>query len=197
VERGANRKRQVGRSETLRPVLAGVRICGGREGSAEESVGFHPRGGATRAREPERVWVGPSPSGDERFQEPALWAADWVRRRRSKDFTRLALMPCARESDVDAPASLLQLQYDRSSSRQFQSLGYCANPHCCCSHRRPSLRRAVTASLLRKYVAAEFSGLLRRSPAQHGLAQTRILARASSRDHAAEVGRVIQSTPWT
>ena len=135
VERGENRKQQAGRSETLRPALAGVGIYRGRKDSAEESVGFHPKAGATRAREPERVRVGPSPSGDERFQEPALWAADWVRRRRSKDFTRLALMPCARESDVDAPASLLQRQYDRSSSRKFQSLGYCANPHCCCSHR--------------------------------------------------------------
>jgi len=65
----------------------------------------------------------------------ALWAADWVRRRRSKDFTRLALMPCAWESDVAAPVSLLEQQYDRSSSRKFQSLGNCANPHCCCSRR--------------------------------------------------------------
>ena len=145
AERSAKRKRQAGRSRTLRPTLAGARICRGREDSAEESVGFHPKTGATRAREPERVWVGPSPSGDERFQEPALWAADWVRRRRSKDFTRLALMPCAGESDVDAPVSLLQHQYDRTSSRKFQSLGYCANPHCCCSQRRPSLRLAVTA----------------------------------------------------
>ena len=50
------------------------------------------------------------PLRGKRFQEPALWAAEWVRRRRSKDFTRLALMPSARGSDVDATASLLQHQ---------------------------------------------------------------------------------------
>ena len=147
MERDANREQQAGRSGTLRPALAGVGTYRGRKDSAEKSVGFHPEAGATRAREPERVWGGPSPSGDGRFQGPALRAAGWVRRRRSKDFTRLALMPCAEESDVDAPASLLQRQYDRSSSRKFQSLRNCANPYCCCSRRRPSLRLAVTASV--------------------------------------------------
>jgi hypothetical protein len=58
-------------------------------------------------------------------------------------------------------------------------------------------RRINYLVLLRKYAAAEFSGLLRRSPAQYGLAQTRILARASSRDHAPDVGRVIHGAPWT
>ena len=148
VKRGAKRKGQASRSGTLRLARAGVGV--GRQVSAEESVGFHPVGGATRAREPERVWVGPSPSGDEHFQEPALWAADGVRRRRSKDFTRLALMPCARDSDVDAPASLLQRQYDRPSSRKFRSLGNSANPYCCSSHHRPSLRLAVTASVFQE-----------------------------------------------
>lgn len=181
-----------------------MRICRGREDSAEESVGFHPKARATRAREPERVWVGPSPSGDERFQGPALRAAGWVRRRRSKDFTRLALMPYARESDADAPVILLQRQYDRSLSRKFRSLGNCANPYCCCSPHRPSLRCAVTAFLLPKHAAAESSGLLRHSLAQYGLAHFQPVsrrheppARASSRDHKPEVGRTIHRSSRT
>jgi len=186
------------RSRSLQPKRPALKMRSGAERALPMSTkGFQTSSLRRRAQGNHGASGLVPPLRGKRFQEPALWAAEWVRRRRSKDFTRLALMPCARESDVDAPASLLQHQYDRSSSRKFPSLRYCANPHCCCSHRRPSLRCAVTALLLRKYVAAEFIGLLRRSPAQYGLTQTRILARASSRDHAPDGGRVMHSAPWT
>ena len=54
----------------------------GRKGSAYEYKRVpNPIAEATRAREPRRVWAG-SPLRGERFQEPALWAAEWIRRRR-------------------------------------------------------------------------------------------------------------------
>lgn len=86
-------------------------------------------------------------------------------------------MPYARGSDADAPASILEHQYDWPSSRKFQYLGNCANPYCCCSPHRPSLRRAVTAFLLAKHAAAESSGLLRHSLAQYGLAHFQPISR--------------------
>lgn len=64
--------------------------------------------GATRAWEPERVWGGPSLPGMSAFGDLRSGLAEWVRHRRSKDFVRLALMPCARQRWRTLPATLLE-----------------------------------------------------------------------------------------
>jgi len=42
----------------------------------------------------------------------------------------------------------MRREYDRPIIPQVQCLWNCANPLCCCSNRRPSLRSAVTAVVL-------------------------------------------------
>ena len=71
--------------------------CFDRTGSIDESVGFHPVTGVTRAREPGRILVlVPWPHGVKRLREPALQVGGRLGTASARSSpARLALMPCA------------------------------------------------------------------------------------------------------
>ena len=147
----------------------------GRDGSANDYNGFQPHrlGGA---REGTTARLGRFlPIRDERFQEPTLSGLpSGYGIGETGTSHELAWRSCAMASDVDAHRRCDR--NDNMTHRRRTSSFFCASPCYCCSF-RPSLRRAVTALLLRKCVAAEFSGLLRRSLAQYGLAHFQLISR--------------------